>query len=41
MSTSAIVMMTVICGLVWGGFISCIVFVVRREKAKAARREIT
>ena len=38
MSLSAVVMMIVICGLVWGGFVSCILFVMRREKEKAARR---
>ncbi len=37
MSAAAIVMMILICGLVWGGFISCILFVMRREKEKAAR----
>jgi hypothetical protein len=37
MSVSAIVMMIVICGLVWGGFVSCILFVMRREREKAAR----
>jgi hypothetical protein len=37
MSGSAIVMMTVICGLVWGGFVSCILFVMRRERQKKRR----
>jgi hypothetical protein len=38
MSGQAILMMIVICGLVWGGFVSCVIFVMRREKKKAARR---
>jgi len=38
MSGPAIVTMIVICGLVWGGFVSCILFVMRREKKKSARR---
>ncbi len=38
MSGAAIITMIVICGLVWGGFISCILFVIRKEKEKAARR---
>lgn len=38
MSGSAIAMMIVICGLVWGGFVSCILFVIRKEKGKSARR---
>ena len=38
MSGSAIAMMIVICGLVWGGFVSCILFVIRKEKKKNARR---
>ena len=37
MSGPAIVMMIVICGLVWGGFVSCILFVLRREKQKKTR----
>jgi len=37
MSGPAIVMMLVICGLVWGGFVSCILFVMRRERKKKAR----
>ena len=37
MSGGAITMMLIICGLVWGGFISCILFVMRKEKEKAAR----
>jgi len=38
MSGSAIAMMIVICGLVCGGFISCILFVMRKEKERNARR---
>jgi hypothetical protein len=38
MSISAIAMMIVICGLVWGGFVACILFVMRREREKAAKR---
>ena len=38
MSGSAIAMMIVICGLVWGGFVSCILFVTRKEKKRNARR---
>lgn len=38
MSGQAIVMMVVICGLVWGGFVSCILFVMYRERQKDARR---
>ncbi len=38
MSGSSIAMMIVICGLVWGGFVSCILFVIRKEKEKNARR---
>ena len=34
MSGAAVIMMIVICGLVWGGFISCILFVMRKEKGK-------
>ena len=34
MSGPAIVMMIVICGLVWGGFVSCILFVMRKEKER-------
>jgi len=41
MSGSAIIMMIVICGLVWGGFISTILFVMRKEKEKAARGRIS
>jgi hypothetical protein len=37
MSGTAIVMMIVICGLVWGGFVSCILFVQHRERQKKAR----
>jgi hypothetical protein len=39
MSGSAIAMMIVICGLVWGGFVSFILFVMRREKERNARRD--
>jgi hypothetical protein len=38
MSGAAIAMMVVICGLVWGGFLSCIVFVMRRERERKARK---
>lgn len=38
MSESAIAMMIVICGLVWGGFVSCILFVMRKEKERNTRR---
>ncbi len=38
MSVSAIAMMIVICGLVWGGFVSCILFVIHKEKERNARR---
>ena len=38
MSGSAIVMMITICTLVWGGFVSCILFVMRRERKRNARR---
>jgi hypothetical protein len=31
-------MMIVICGLVWGGFVSCILFVMKREREKAGKR---
>jgi len=37
MSGTAIVMMIVICGLVWGGFVSCILLVQHRERQKKAR----
>ncbi|MCK4550054.1 MAG: MetS family NSS transporter small subunit [Candidatus Krumholzibacteria bacterium] len=39
MSGPAIAMMIVICGLVWGGFVSCILFVKRKEREKKARRD--
>ena len=34
MTKSAVIMMTVICSLVWGGFASLIIFVIRMEKKK-------
>ena len=37
MTRSAIIMMSVICSLVWGGFVSLIVFVIRMEKKKRGR----
>jgi hypothetical protein len=39
MSGPAIAMMLVICGLVWGGFVTCILFVMRMEKERKARRD--
>jgi len=39
MSGSAIVMMIVICGLVWGGFVSCILFVMHKERGKNVRHD--
>ncbi len=34
MSTSAIVVMVVICGSVWGGFLALLVRAIRREGSK-------
>lgn len=34
MSTTAIVTMVVICGAVWGGFLSLLTFALRREGSK-------
>jgi len=38
MSGAAVAMMAVICGLVWGGFVACIAFVMRRERERKARK---
>ncbi|MCP4658946.1 MAG: methionine/alanine import family NSS transporter small subunit [bacterium] len=34
MTTTAIVTMVLICGLVWGGFATILVFAIRRERRK-------
>ncbi len=40
MTRSAIIMMSVICSLVWGGFASLLVFVIRMEKKKRGRTNV-
>jgi hypothetical protein len=41
MNTSAAIAMALTCGFVWGGFLLFLVYGIKREKAKAARREST
>ncbi len=34
MTGPAIAMMTAVCGLVWGGFVALLLFVMRKERGK-------
>ena len=36
MTTSALVLLLVVCGLVWGGFVALLVRAVRSERRKSA-----
>lgn len=37
MTPQAIAMMAAVCGLVWGGFAACLLYVMRREREKTRR----
>ena len=37
MTARAVLMMLTVCGLVWGGFTACLLFVMRREQEKTRR----
>ncbi|MDD3643741.1 MAG: MetS family NSS transporter small subunit [Candidatus Krumholzibacteria bacterium] len=40
MTWQAIAMMAAVCGLVWGGFAACLLYIMRRERGKARRRRV-